>query len=298
MKVVFIQALVLLFASFGVAKADSFIIDTDKMDSGTNVMSRDCRIDGTNVFTSAALKTIVTDERAYSGRSSLKLTIPEGGKGFGGFGGVISFNKCFEKTPRIYSGDEVWVRLRIFVPEDFEWNLNGRNKFLRFRAFHFEDNKKKSEGYNDLYLDARNLDSVSATPYDFIFEGAQRWYGFASPKDFLRNGKWETVEYYLKLDHLPKSEGGESTMRFWVNGKLLGETFERVTLKTAESFVDALYFFTYWDNKGAHKTQSLFVDDFFLTTDIPQDRDEYGNAMIGLGEGFTQPKMLYQCPVP
>ena len=288
-----ISSLLLCFS----AVSGDFIMGAERLPPGFTPVDKSCTLRGEQVFSSDAWATKITDELSYTGEKSLQMTIKKGKSGFGSFGGIVYFPRCLPDTPRVYKGEEIWVRLRVFVPEGFEYNRNGRNKFLRFRTYHKENGKEVSEGYNDLYLDATKLDNINSTPFDFIFEGKQRWYKFGVPADFLEYGKWETIEYYLKLDDKIESEGGDSTVRVWKNGKLIGETKKRATLKTPDSYVSSLYLFTYWDNAGAHVTQSLYVDDIYLTTNIPQDFDKAGNRMIGLGEGHTQPWQTAMCPV-
>lgn len=190
------------------------------------------------------------------------------------------------------------MRLRLKFPNGFEFNKNGRNKFLRLRTFHGD---RISEGYNDLYIDATpgtdNWDGGYA-PYQFIFEGAQQWYRAGKAEDFFQLGKWNTIEYQIRLDDKKKSQGGNSLVRIWYNGKLVGETTERQTLQRPDSYVESLYLFTYWDNNGAHKSQKLYVDDLVVTSDKPSSRDANGNPFIGVGNGsqVSQPSNVPASP--
>lgn len=73
-----------------------------------------------------------------------------------------------------------------------------------------------------------------------------------------------------------------ATVRFWKNGKLIGEFLDRVTLVADDSYSDRFHIFTYW-NGGAPQTQHMYIDDVVLTSDTPSGRDDYGNAYIGVG---------------
>lgn len=279
-----------LFVALGIvssgAHAFTLKISGDQGVPGERVQSQTCELAGEDAFTSSAGGTYYTKEQVYSGAGALELNIMEGQKGFGTLGGILRFANCAHAGGRnVVKGEGIWVRLRIKFPVGFEFNQNGRNKFLRLRTFHEDAGVKVSEGYNDLYLDAPpGVDSkYGYTPFDFIFEGAQRWY--YGGKDFLKLGEWNTIEYYIRLDDKSALEGGESLVRIWHNGVLVGETRERNTLTRPDSYVESLYLFTYWDNEGAHITQKFWVDDIVLTTDEPAARDAAGNPYVGLGDG-------------
>jgi len=104
---------------------------------------------------------------------------------------------------------------------------------------------------------------------------------YSEGAEFPALGEWNTIEYYLRLDDQKGTEGGNSMVRTWVNGELLGETNDRNTLLTPESYIESLYMFTFWDNDGAHKTQKLWVDDIIVTSETPSNTDAFGNPMIG-----------------
>jgi hypothetical protein len=63
-------------------------------------------------------------------------------------------------------------------------------------------------------------------------------------------------------------------VKFWkvVNGeiKLLFSDYTDKTLKNPGDKVDAFLLFTYW-NGGASKTQSMYVDDIWLSTERPPE---------------------------
>lgn len=253
-----------------------------KAESGT------CQIGEEAAFTGIAGDTVYTDEKAYSGSRSLKMTVQEGSTGFGSLGGAIRFTNCTHVEGRnLVKGDELWIRTRLWFPEDFEFHTEGRNKFFRFRAHHLDEfGSEKSEGYNDLYING-HPEETNFTPFHFIFEGSPEWYKMGSIDTYFDLGSWNTVEMYLKLDNLKESEGGDARVRVWFDGELIGDTGERRTLKQTDSYLKWFYLFTWWGNSGAHKTQSFYVDDLMLTTDQPMAVDSEGNRYIGLGEPQT-----------
>ncbi|PTB98413.1 hypothetical protein C9993_07820 [Marinobacter sp. Z-F4-2] len=264
-------------------------ISGDGGEIGTQASSSECRANGEEALTGNAGLTVYTDEYAYSGDRSLKLTIKEGSTGFGTFGGSINFEKCAHLGGRnLVKGDEIWIRTRLLFPSGFEFN-NGSNKFLRLRSYNTVDGKTSSEGYNDLYIHG-HPEKEDLKPFWYIFEGEQRWYTFGEPRHFFEDFTWKTVEWYLKFDNKKESEGGDARMRVWVDGELIGDTGERRTLKTDTSFIKYFNLFTWYGNEGSPKTQSLYVDDFFMTTDAPESFDADGNRFIGVGDPRTVAK--------
>ena len=270
-----------LQAVAGTAAAFTINLNSDQAVVGTKAQSGSCQLAGEEAFTSDAGQTYYSSTQSYSGNNSLQMEIRQGQQGFGAFGGIINFNNCGHVGGRnLVKGEEIWIRMRMYIPSGFQWNRNGKNKFIRFRTYHNDSQGRPvSEGYNDLYLDSHDM----WAPFKYIFEGAQQWYNMGQPNDWLQQGRWETVEFYLKLDNVKGSQGGNSMVRVWKNGNLIGETNARNTLKQSNSYVGALYLFTYWDNSGSHITQKLYVDDLVITTNTPSGRDANGNPYIGIG---------------
>ncbi len=285
--------LMLFYCTFtGVAAAFTITIDGDDGTAGENVRSSNCQQSNEESFTSDSGGTFYTDAESYSGGKALELNIKKGSLGFGELGGIINFPDCAHVGgKKLVKGDEIWVRLRIKFPNGFEFNQTGKNKFLRLRTFHVEGSTKVSEGYNDLYIDGPPGTELwkpgGYAPFQFIFEGAQNWYRMNS--DFFTMGKWNTIEYYIRLDDKTGPEGGNSMVRVWLDGNLIGETNERRTLGRADSFIESLYLFTYWNNVGAHISQKFWVDDLKITSDTPLTHDTQGNPFIGLGVPRTNP---------
>jgi hypothetical protein len=268
-----------------ISQADTLRMSFDSGLAGEKIVSSSCLKYGEPVFTSDAGMTYYSDKESVGPGMSAEINVPKGLTGFGNIGGIVNFPKCFNSNGRIYKGQEIWISVKLKFPLGFEFNVNGRNKFLRLRTFHGDGNSKVSEGHNDLYINAPPGSSPGKDqPFHYIFEGAQEWYAMGNPEDFFDIGTWNTVEYYLKLDNIKGTDGGESTVRVWIDGKLIGESFDRVSLQRSDSYIESLYFFTYWDNDGAIKDQKFWADDLVITTDMPGDRDSSGNPMIGVGD--------------
>ncbi len=284
-KLSIFSVLLMLFFSHN-SSAFTIKITGEGGDVGEKAESQDCKARGEEALTGNAGNTVYTSEQVYSGTRAIKMTINEGDTGWGSFGGSLSFNKCEHISGRhLRKGDEIWIRTRLYFPKGWEFN-QGANKFMRLRTYNEINGKTASEGYIDLYIRGHPED-VNFKPFWFIFEGEQKWYSVGTIDDYFEYGKWKTVELYLKLDNKKESEGGDATVRIWVDGELIGDTRERRTLKTENSFVTYFNLFSWYGNEGSPKTQSLYVDDFFMTTDTPEAQDENGNHFIGMGDPKT-----------
>lgn len=278
--------LVLFLLLFSIdASAFRIEINGETGSLGEQVLSRECGSPSEQSFTSDSTGSTYSNEVVANGEKSIRLSISEGHKGFGLLGGVIDFSQCsIAGAHALAKGSEVWVTTKLWFPADFEFNANGRNKFPRLRTHHMEGDKKISEGYNDLYLDAPPGTELwkGYAPFQYIFEGRQSWFRMNEGEEFFLKERWNTVEYYLKFDNTKQSEGGDPVMRVWVNGNLIGETREKENMLREDSFVESLYFFTYWDNEGAHRSQHFFADDIVVTNEKPDQLDQFGNPYLGL----------------
>lgn len=223
---------------------------------------------GTDAFTSST-SAVYSKTQVYQGSYSSANTIQQGEYGFGVFGGISEF------PTKVGRGGEIWVRLRAFFPVGFSFTANPWLKFIRI---HTQTPAGANLGYDDWYINLSN----TTNPYRFIYEGEQVWYPFAQTSQAPQLGKWETYEMYVKLDTVPASKGGQAVVRMWKNGILVGESKDRITLASADAVANATYIFTYW-NGAAPQTQTMYLDDVVMQTDMPSGRDAAGNPFIGTG---------------
>jgi hypothetical protein len=223
-------------------------------------------------FTDAAGLTKVTSALAYSGSKSAELNITAGCYCYGTWGGLIAHPTLLKK------GDQVWFRVRTYMPIGFNYDSSGEGSHLKFLRIHTQSALGSNEGYNDWYINPKG----SATSHKFIFEGEQVWDQFASSAYAPVLGKWETYEFYVKLDNVSVSNGGTARVRVWKDGVLLKDITNRKTLASATSVSDRTHLFTYW-NGGSPATQKMYVDDIVLTSDTPAGRDAKGNPYVGAG---------------
>lgn len=234
------------------------------------------RAQGPGGFSDAAGNTFYTNAQSYEGGKAVEMNIAQGDTAFGTWGGIVNHPTVLRK------GDEIWVRVRTFMPLGFNYDSYGEGGHLKFLRVHTQTEGGSNQGYNDWYIDDKNA------PYahKFIFEGEQVWDEFAGPAHRPVLGQWETYEMYLKLDNVPVSAGGQGRVRLWKNGVLLKDITNRKTLAAATSVSDRTHLFTYW-NGGAPQTQKMYVDDVVVTSQTPAGRDAQGNPYVGTGKAAT-----------
>jgi hypothetical protein len=217
----------------------------------------------------AAGRTTASSESAHRGRLSARMAIHEGDKGgFGQWGGIIPIK------PALPRGSEIWVRLYVLWPQDFEFSASPWMKFIRL---HNRTAEGRNGGYNDLYVDnADGPKSVLRT----IKETHDHWLTYDGPA--IPRQRWERYEVYLFLDHESVDAGGKGRFRVWRDDELIFDRTDVPTIGTREGVIDYLYLFTYWNNE-APPTNHVFVDDLAIATSAspPPDRDGDRNMRIG-----------------
>jgi hypothetical protein len=217
----------------------------------------------------AAGRTTASGEKAHEGRRSARMEIHQGDKGgFGRWGGVIPIK------PALPQGSEIWVRLFVFWPGDFDFSASPWMKFVRL---HNRTGDNKNGGYNDLYVDNADADrSVLRT----IKEVHDLWRTYDGPP--LPRDRWECYEVYLFIDNQSVDAGGKGRFRVWRDGTLIFDRTDVPTISTADGTIDYLYLFTYWNNEKP-PTNHVFVDDLVIATSAsrPTNRDASGNVFVG-----------------
>lgn len=287
MKIAKLIGIVTILTLSSSAMALTIKIDGQSAVNQASAIDRSCDLFGKQSFTSDGNRTVFTGEESYSGNLGLRMTAPEGKTGFGTFGGIIDFRTCANDDEfKLTKGDEIWVRSRMLVPENWEFN-SGRNKFLRLRTYFDDNGTVRSSGYNDLYIDG-NPGGSNYAPFHFIYEGEQQWLPVGTTEDFFVPNVWKTIELYLKLDDKKASEGGDATVRVWLDGELIVESRERRTLARSDNYISNLNYFTYYGNELSPKDQSVYVDDIFITNETPINADAHGNPYVGLGDPSTR----------
>jgi len=240
---------------------------------------------GNGFFSDAAKGTYITSDVAYAGGKAAVVNIKQGDTGFGTWGGIINYPTLLKK------GDQVWFRVRTFMPVGFNYDSYGEGNHLKFMRLHTQDTAGNNEGYNDWYINPKG----STIADQYIFEGEQVWDMFGSSLFAPVSGVWETYEFYVKFDNVPVSSGGTGRVRVWKNGILIKDITNRKTLYSATSVSDRAHLFTYW-NGGSPATQKMYVDDIVLTSDTPSAKDILGNSYVGTGGATTSPTTTVSPP--
>jgi hypothetical protein len=202
-----------------------------------------------------------------------KLTITQGSDGWmQGWGGTLTY-----PTP-LGKGDEIWVRIRVFFPQNFDFTATagGRLKFLRVNT--------TGGSKNDLYF----VPSTAPAPNDtlgYIYEGEDKWEFFGP---FPTREQWETYEMYIKFDTASIQDSGQARVRVWKDGHLLVDIQDRYTLKNPTDVADQSLVFTYW-NGGAPRGQYAYIDDLYITNETPTTLDDTGFPFIGTAVHLSRP---------
>ena len=176
-----------------------------------------------------------TAEQSYEGGKGAVLSAKRGRENYGRWGGRVVFPE------RLRKGDEIWWRVRTRWPKGMDYSANPRLKFLRI---HTCSAAGKNHGYNDIYINPPG----SKVPFQFIYEGGQKWTKLGGAAEAIVPDVWETYEYYVKLDDVAVADGGSARVRFWKNGKLVRDITDRKTLKTHDDYADSALLFTYWNS--------------------------------------------------
>lgn len=233
-------------------------------------------------------KTIVTDTVVPPGKSiAVELGITGGKNGWGEFGGIYTFPQALK------AGDKVWFRVRQFFPESFDYRSS--TFALKFMRIHTRNaTTLANEGYLDIYVrpDGTLLfqSELGGTKDGSFKVQAQEWFSAQNRQDLrvinpvVKKGVWETYEVYADF----QVGEGPATFRAWKNGELVYENKKWTTLRSADSESDMALIYTYW-NGNAPQTQTMYMSDFTVTSDMPPARDADGNPYLGMHSTSNSP---------
>ena len=223
-------------------------------------------------------------EQFASGKQSCKFSIAKGSEGWPSAGGPLEWGAIFPLPAAVPVGKEVWMRLRLFVPNGFQIVSNsGMLKFMRLHTRTATTNNGCLDFLFGTGLPLWNAAiSKDVYPQHIVsWEGAPALTFIGDKnKSPVTLGAWETYEVYVKVDTVSKAKGGGGQFRAWKNNILIADVPTQVSAADSTGVIDSLYVFTYW-NGTSPQTQSLYMDDLKMTTDIPSNRDANGYPFIG-----------------
>lgn len=224
-------------------------------------------------------------EQVGTGKQSCKFSIKKGSEGWPSAGGPLEWGAIFDLPTPIKVGEEVWVRLSLFLPNDFQVVSNsGQLKFIRLHT----RTSSANTGCLDFLMGDKSIalwDPIlkrdTYAPYISNFEGRPGLTMVGTrPTDNVALGRWETYEVYVKLDSISVSGGGMGMIRVWKNNKLIANLTGQVAAADKSGVVDSVYVFTYW-NGTAPADQYAYMDDLIMTNATPTNRDANGYPYIG-----------------
>ncbi len=234
---------------------------------------------GPDEFTQTFSSTLYSDTEVGTGSESCQMGITQGSDGWAQWGAIYQF------PTQLSVGDDLWIRLSLYVPSTFNYTASPWLKFMRVLTASPTNN---DQGYIDLYIVPPNgtiwddaLNEQVATPFAFYYEGNAIVRGVGSqPANNIATDEWETYEIYYHLDTVSKDDGGAGEVRIWKDNNLLADLTDQAVLADSATYAEAFYLFTYW-NGNAPATQSLYVDDVEITNQTPANTDANGYPFIG-----------------
>jgi hypothetical protein len=230
--------------------------------------------------------TTYTNEQVKAGSTSCRLAVRKGTVGWGEFGAMMLFPEPLVK------GQELWIRLDLFVPEGFDYTANPQLKFMRV---HTQSRAGENFGYLDFLITpdgpshwSKKLNGLTDAPFYFYYETVvNQEYPGSYEKDRIKKGQWESFEIYYYLDSVSTENNGRGRVRIWKNEELLADLPSQTTLKNAEAVANSFLLFTYW-NGGSPQDQHLYIDNIVITSDRPSNVDAAGYSFIGKGSAKAE----------
>ena len=259
--------LVVLFVS---AQAQAWVIKSD-FESGTIGQKADGRkTDPNSSGSDYAFKTTVySDSKARSGKQSAEAILPKGSNGWEDWG-------MFYKFPDAREGDEIWFRVWINFPKDFQYATKHGAKGLRMQSFSSSGDSR----YLNVYPEGHRIHTENWVDLTaFYNNNNHNNSGEMESRPGL--GGWEALEMYVKCSSLP----GKAAFRIWRNGELWFEDTQTPTLMDSGGYINKISILTLYSSAvDSPVTQSVWIDDVIITNEQPNGTDSKGNPFIGVGD--------------
>ncbi|MDB6061557.1 MAG: hypothetical protein JWM78_1660 [Verrucomicrobiaceae bacterium] len=201
---------------------------------------------GANISTVAPVSStggIISADRAMFGSRSARDDIAAGQAG-----GMGWYWEPGDGFPRIAEGEEIWMRLAIWIPvgANLAGNIGTGLKFFRFRQ---KDSGGTIQNYQDLYYVCgangaferwRTINENSSPALDVTLT--------TDPATALIGGQFNFVELHLKAHSVAAS----GRIQLWVNGVLVADNNSRQTLAGAGWSYFQFLLLTYWNQRVAN----------------------------------------------
>ena len=221
----------------------------------------------------SGIKGEITSTRCYSGEQSIDSR-SRTGSAYSTVGAI--------RLPRnVKDGEELWLRLRVFFPENYIFSSCQRlglancgypegNDDTKFIGMNFNVSNQGRHWFNFYHDDSRNQ-------FYWMYEGHGDSYTRITDEGLrIVKGRWETFEYYTKLS----TNLNEGKTRVYKNGVLILDETTR-TINHSEMAITSIYLLEYW-NGGAPADQSAFFDEIIVTTKTPKKRDSLNRPFLGM----------------
>lgn len=229
-----------------------------------------------DAFHGAAGRSRYAETPALSGNQSGSVLATKGETGFGVWGGGFTFPQALKE------GDEIWFRVNVYYPAGWDFSCGGCSQGVKFMRIHTSSATGSNEGYHSTLIRSGTttggLIAVdSEVNREFYDSGKINADIFDLGTPIIRD-QWTTYEMYIKFSSI----FNQGIYRVWQDGNLIFEDLISATLFSSTSESKRIYLYTYWNN-GAPKTQTSYVDDIVITSEVPGKKDADGNPYIGVG---------------
>lgn len=184
----------------------------------------------------------------------------------------------------LYEGDELWVRVYLYVPPGFDWTASPITKLLRVAAANSDGSNRS---YHSILATNGQYYSCGGTgKFGYMVTGAEMNPGNVcqnrnmDDEVFLTPGVWHSIELYIKVS------ATNGMMRAWHNG-ILKQEYPDPTIGPggylpADHTADwTVHHLLGWWNGGATQDQYIYFDNLVYTNERPSNQDAEGNYMIG-----------------
>lgn len=241
------------------------------------------RFDGVHGDDSHLFKNFYTSEYYLSPPNAIRFYLKKGNENSGQY--------TFNLPSDLREGDELWIRIYLYVPQGFDWSCNPITKLVRIAISNSEG---KSEGYCSILATKPinyGCNSGSPNKFGFMVIGEEMNSNQKPPpicqnknsRDggaFLETGMWHCIELYLRISF------AKGITRSWHNGILRHEYFYPtiplsgyVPREKTKNWTQ--HHLLGWWNGGPSRDQHIYFDNMIITNQRPSKTDLEGNYMIG-----------------